>query len=440
MNFANNTNGNVLGMAWYKFLIYFSLIAGAILNIIMGLNYITGSVYFIETNGMISAEQVYEHYGIELQVIDIVYGVLLLALAILGFVLRYKLANYKPDSLKFVMIFYSISAGVPFLYSLLISAITGQSLAVQAMMSLAIGVTLLFCNIKYFKNRAHLFIDRMAYAQPYYQFQPQTPVQYQQAYPDNVSVNSSVISAEPAVVFCSRCGTKLHFDSTFCHKCGTRIATDVLPSVTVPEPSPVADNCDLTETEKKSTKKPIIFGIIIGVLVAITVVLAVFLVARNGSDVPPESSVPFKGEGEEVSYPPKTEYTLVVALEPDFYPYSWVEDGEIYGLHVDIAKEVAARNGFSIKFVATEWEDLFTGIADGTYNLVLGIEPTADRQEVFSDVMIAFTDVYYDGMAAIYNVEEFSLSFGEWSNFKFTIRNMVEDGTIESYLSKYGLN
>ena len=123
---------------------------------------------------------------------------------------------------------------------------------------------------------------------------------------------------------------------------------------------------------------------------------------------------------------------LVVALEPDFRPYSWEENGTFYGLHVDIAIEIAARNGFSVEFVSAERDDLFVGIANGTYNLVLGVEPTVQRQELYD-----FTDIYYDGMAAMFNVHEFDLSFSEWSNFKFAIKEMIDDGTMAKILEKY---
>lgn len=170
---ATDLNGKPLGMAWYKFLIYFALIAGAIINIIYSFNYISGSIYFVETNGEVSAEQVYAYYGTGLQVVDVLYGFFLIAFAILAFVVRHKLANYEPDSLKFVKIFYSISAGVPFLYAILVSAITGQSLAVQAVTSAISGLVFLLLNIKYFKKRAHLFVDKTVSTQPHSQVKQQ---------------------------------------------------------------------------------------------------------------------------------------------------------------------------------------------------------------------------------------------------------------------------
>lgn len=130
---------------------------------------------------------------------------------------------------------------------------------------------------------------------------------------------------------------------------------------------------------------------------------------------------------------------LIVALEPYFYPYSWEDNENFYGLHVDIATELAQRNGFTVKFVSAEWDELFIGIKNGAYNLVLGITPTESRKELFINTPVSFTDEYYDGMAALINLDEFNLSYSEGNKFKNTISEMVYDGTIESYLAKYGL-
>ena len=108
-------------------------------------------------------------------------------------------------------------------------------------------------------------------------------------------------------------------------------------------------------------------------------------------------------------------------------------------LHVDIAEELAHRNGYVVEFVSASWEELCSGIEDGTYNLVFGIEPTPERQDAYANTSVSFTDIYYDGMAAMFNVNSFDLSFGEWSEFKYTIREMVEDGTIAAMLRYYNL-
>ena len=83
-----NTSEPELGMAWYKFLIYFALFAGAVINLLYGINYISGEIYFVETNGEVSAEQVYAYYGNALQTIDIIYGIFLITFSIFAIVVR----------------------------------------------------------------------------------------------------------------------------------------------------------------------------------------------------------------------------------------------------------------------------------------------------------------------------------------------------------------
>ena len=66
-----STTTKPLGMKWYKFLIYFALFAGAFVNFIYGINYISGGIYVVETNGLTTADTVYKLYGVGLQVVDI---------------------------------------------------------------------------------------------------------------------------------------------------------------------------------------------------------------------------------------------------------------------------------------------------------------------------------------------------------------------------------
>lgn len=216
------TSVKPLGMAWYKFLIYFSLIASAVISIIYSFSYISGGIYYVGTNGEVSAEQVYAYYGTGLQVVDVLYGIFLIAFAILAFVVRHKLANYEPDAPKFVKILYSISAGAPLLYAIIVSAITEQSVIANAISSLIVGLIILFANVKYFNKRAHLFVDKTATMVNTVQTPPARAIKN-----PNGSTTQKVVNtvAQPRkVLFCRKCGAKLVDESTFCHKCGTKIS------------------------------------------------------------------------------------------------------------------------------------------------------------------------------------------------------------------------
>lgn len=157
---SQNYNAKSLGMAWYKFLIYFGLIAGAIFNFIYSFGYISGSIYFTQTNGQVSAEDVYAFYGMGLKVIDMLYGFALMGYAVFAIVLRSKLANYKPEAIRYVNVFYALLTGVPFVYSVIVALITSEPLAGQAVGSLIVGLVFFFLNRKYFKKRKHLFTTK----------------------------------------------------------------------------------------------------------------------------------------------------------------------------------------------------------------------------------------------------------------------------------------
>lgn len=154
---ANQRNNKPLGMAWYSFLIYFGLIAGAIFNFIYGFGYISGSIYFTQTNGQASAEDVYAFYGMGLKVIDILYGLVLIGYAVFAIILRSKLAHYKPEAIRYVNTFYALLAGIPFAYSVMVALITSEPLTGQAVGSIVVSLVLFLLNRKYFKKREHLF-------------------------------------------------------------------------------------------------------------------------------------------------------------------------------------------------------------------------------------------------------------------------------------------
>ena len=126
--------------------------------------------------------------------------------------------------------------------------------------------------------------------------------------------------------------------------------------------------------------------------------------------------------------------TMKVAIEL-FPPYSWVEDGNYYGLHVDLAKEIAKRTDKNVIFVVVDFDDMISGVDSGLYDMAFGLERTSSREEI-----VAFTDEYYDGMCAIYHTKGEKPSFSEWTEYTKILNDVKEDGTLRQLLSKYNLS
>lgn len=91
------------GMKWFKFIIYFQLWAGMLVNLVTAGKYFTGAYY--EGN----AEMVYRVFP-ALQPLDIVMGVVCLALAVYAVVVQRALAKFRA---KGPMMYYLMSSSIP---------------------------------------------------------------------------------------------------------------------------------------------------------------------------------------------------------------------------------------------------------------------------------------------------------------------------------------
>ncbi|MGO3548730.1 MAG: transporter substrate-binding domain-containing protein, partial [Paucilactobacillus nenjiangensis] len=58
----------------------------------------------------------------------------------------------------------------------------------------------------------------------------------------------------------------------------------------------------------------------------------------------------------------KTKGTLTVGLEGTYAPYSYREDGKLKGFEVELARDVAKKMGYKVKFVPTKWDSLIAGV------------------------------------------------------------------------------
>ena len=146
-----------LPMGWYKFLIYFALFAGAILNVISGVSMLTGTQY---AQYGVNAQTIYRFYN-GLEGLDMLMGVLFVVLAVLGIVTRFQLAGYKKSGPMLLVALYGANAVVSLIYVIGFSSIVGSDLLgfSSDFSSIAVSVAMAFANYKYFKKRGHLFVN-----------------------------------------------------------------------------------------------------------------------------------------------------------------------------------------------------------------------------------------------------------------------------------------
>lgn len=143
-------------MGWYKFLIYFSLFAGAVMNLITGIMMLSGSHY-----GENSA-LVYAMIG-DLKEFDSVMGIVAIGLAVFGIFTRFQLSGYKKSGPMMVMILYIAvavynAAYVIGLQNILPSLVSGYVDFTSSYSSIASSIVFAIVNYIYFKKRAHLFV------------------------------------------------------------------------------------------------------------------------------------------------------------------------------------------------------------------------------------------------------------------------------------------
>ncbi len=161
-------------MAWFKFLIYFSLFAGAVLNALSGIFLLTGITY--KMSGF-SAGQFYDMYGAGYIALGIIYGFFCIGFAAYQIVVRTKLAAYKKSGPKMLINMYFIGSATGILYTVAEFLIVSSQYNIftvldPASLGTAIGsfigsiigsiiscVVFVICNSIYFKKRAHLFTN-----------------------------------------------------------------------------------------------------------------------------------------------------------------------------------------------------------------------------------------------------------------------------------------
>jgi polar amino acid transport system substrate-binding protein len=89
---------------------------------------------------------------------------------------------------------------------------------------------------------------------------------------------------------------------------------------------------------------------------------------------------------------------LALAVDEDYPPFSSRNhDGAITGFDIDIAQEIAARLGVTLKIVTPGWNAIMAGHWQGQWDIAMGaIEPTAEHGAV-----LEFAAIYADAPAVI---------------------------------------
>ncbi len=88
---------------------------------------------------------------------------------------------------------------------------------------------------------------------------------------------------------------------------------------------------------------------------------------------------------------------LTMATNAEFPPFEYVENGEIVGADVDIAKAIADKLGMELEIVNIDFDAALTGAATGKYDMaVAGITANEDRKKNMN-----FSVDYYTASQAI---------------------------------------
>jgi ABC-type amino acid transport substrate-binding protein len=88
---------------------------------------------------------------------------------------------------------------------------------------------------------------------------------------------------------------------------------------------------------------------------------------------------------------------LTVGMDVPYPPFEFREGGEVVGLDVDLAMEIASRLGLEVEFVDTDFDTIFTQLAAGRFDVVVSATTiTPERAEE-----VNFTIPYYNAQQTL---------------------------------------
>jgi len=145
-----------LSMKWFKFLIFFALFAGAVLNLFSGISLLTGSVYGND------AKLVYGVFK-DLKSVDMIFGALMIAMAVFAVFTRFRLSGYYKNGPMMLVAVYAfgllVNVGYMIaIHSVLPEAVTKEIDISSTISSAVTSAAMIAINFNYFKKRSHLFV------------------------------------------------------------------------------------------------------------------------------------------------------------------------------------------------------------------------------------------------------------------------------------------
>ena len=150
-SYSNTANEPDMPMKWYKFLIYFALFAGAVLNILSGIG--TLSTALVPGD----AQWVYDSNG-ALKAFDLFLGIATIGLGVLGIYTRFRLAGYYSNGPKLLLMTYGASAAIQLIYAIVVyMAVGGAVNLTSTITSIVVSIIMIVLNKTYFDKRAHMF-------------------------------------------------------------------------------------------------------------------------------------------------------------------------------------------------------------------------------------------------------------------------------------------
>ena len=160
VNIQNSSSGYVeLPMNWHKFLAYFALWLGAVVNLGSAIQAFTGSQYKGE------ADRVYSLIP-GLKSVDMIYAVMVFILVALQVLAAVSLIKMKKNGPLFLYLVYGMSLLSTFVYMIMINSVLSESVkdAISDLYSgmgrsIATSIIMLIVNYVYYNKRKHMFVN-----------------------------------------------------------------------------------------------------------------------------------------------------------------------------------------------------------------------------------------------------------------------------------------